>query len=476
MNTSDVYAKFLRGNGNVKVFPTKKNKKNLTIPKFTLRKVYPFLLASVLSFSACNIRTDSRVKNHSDKIENVSVDDIYMSVIDKYNLDKLKDKEPLTKDMIKSIMEANDVPFLFDVNYNHIPQDNDNFWEIVKNGVKYSVKDVKQSKKLSKKQMKMYEIMSYKMLSQITRIKGTNDEVDLSAHNNLKAFLFFEKVVKYKDDYNNVMYNEDGVYNAFSEIYGRYYEDYFMLFEKTKDYPQISEFAKSLYKSDYKDRMMPGSDSAFYNKESYKILDKWLKKQEIKEDGLVYYVGVEDDVYCNAIANYYRRGRDIEVVLTVDPSGDLGKGYYSPVGEVIVHELMHIMQTKPSSPEDAEDNAIYSENEFVDKDFEQSVGYVDELGPTLMSLAINDYLYKEKNGINQEDVVRYGTFKVKGRDIELGELALWFRKKLDENKENDFGRLSVDKMLASPNVFKELKAISSGYMVRSNFIDLGKER
>ena len=118
----------------------------------------------------------------------------------------------------------------------------------------------------------------------------------------------------------------------------------------------------------------------------------------------------------------------------------------------------------------------YGENEFVDKNFEQSIGYVDELGPTLMSLAINDYLYKEKHGINQDEVVRYGSFKVKGREVELGELALWFREKLKENSENDFGRLSVDKLLASPKVFNELKAISNGYKVKINKFEFDKAR
>ena len=302
------------------------------------------------------------------------------------------------------------------------------------------------------------------------------DEVDLSEHNNLKAFMFFEKVVKYRDDYDNVMYHDDGVYNAFSEIYGRYYKDYFELFEKTKDYPQIREFAKLLYKSDYKDRMMSSKDSSFYNKESYKILNRWMKKQEINEKGLVYYVPVEDDIYCNAIANYYRRGNDIEVTLGVDPQGDLGKGYYSPVGEVIVHELMHIMQTKPSSPEEAQDNDINSETAFIDKYFEQNQGYLDELGPTLMSLAINDYLYKAKHNIKQDETVNYGSFMVKGREIELGELALWFREKLEKNKENDFGRLSVDKLLTNPKVFNELKAISNGHMVNISKFNLENER
>lgn len=43
------------------------------------------------------------------------------------------------------------------------------------------------------------------MLAQISRVKGTKDEVDLSDYNNLKAFLYFEKVLRYGDNYDEVL-------------------------------------------------------------------------------------------------------------------------------------------------------------------------------------------------------------------------------------------------------------------------------
>ena len=240
MNNSDVYADFLKGKGDVKVFSTKRDVKPYKVCKKMLRKVYPFLLGSAISVTACNIRSDSdfNEKKHP------TFEEIYADVINVYKLDKLKDKEPLPQTMIKQIMKNQNVPYLYDINYNHLPENKENFWEIVKIGVKISTTDVKTSPYLTKEQVKMYEIMAFKMLSQISRIKGTVDDVDLSDYNNLKTFNYFERVVKYKDDFDRIIAKEEGVHDAKSEVYGRYYKDYFEFFNKCKPYPQIEDFAR----------------------------------------------------------------------------------------------------------------------------------------------------------------------------------------------------------------------------------------
>ena len=471
MISSDVYSKFLSGNGNIKVFPASVRDRGFEISKKVLRKTYPFLFASAVSFTSCGLRSDVNKSNSQD----VSFDEIYTEVIDKYNLDKLKEKEPLPKVMIKEIMEAKSVPVLDDFNYNHLPENKDNFWSMVKNGVSISVNDVPKSNKLKGEQVKIYRIMAFKMLSQISRIKGTVDDVDLSDYNNLKAFSYFEKVVKYKDDYDRLK-EEEGVIDGRFEVYGRYYKDYQEMYKKYSGYAQLMEFSENLYKCVDKDKMLPQKDSAYYNKESYKILNNWLVKQEIYDKGIFYHIPVDDDPYCNAVANYYKRGKDLNLILGVDPRGDLGEGFYSPVGDIIVHEILHVMQKKPSSAEEPSDNCYTGVGDCFDKCFKEHSGYLDELGPTLMSLSINDYLYKKKHNIGENEIVNYGSFSVRGKTVKLGELAVWFSKKLEECKENDNGRISIDKLLLEPKVFKELKAIASGYKVNNHMLNVNKDR
>ena len=73
-----------------------------------------------------------------------------------------------------------------------MPENKENFWNIVKNGVKISVIDVQNSPILNENQKKVYKVMAYKTLSQISKYKDSVDDVDLNDYNNLKAFLYFE--------------------------------------------------------------------------------------------------------------------------------------------------------------------------------------------------------------------------------------------------------------------------------------------
>ncbi|MBR5154502.1 MAG: hypothetical protein IKW58_02120 [Alphaproteobacteria bacterium] len=464
MNTFELYNRFLSQKGKVKAFLSEKGAIPFEIDKSSLKKAYPVLIASIIGLSSCSLKSKEEKEYTTPINKEIFYNNIYNDAVEIYQLDKLSNDEALPQKMIEDIMLAKNTPTLTDYNYNHMPENQENFWNIVKNGVKISVNDVEKSTKLSREQVKRYKIMAYKMLSQISRKKGSVDEVDLSGHNNLKAFSYFEKVVQFRDNYERVVARAPGVHDAHSEIFGRYYKDYFKLHGKCEENPEIEEFAKILYKNDDKDKIFSYKDSVYCNKKSYEVLGKWLKDQDIKDDNLYYFEPDCNDEYCNSASSYYKRGGDLGVVLSIHPEGDLGDGLYAPVGSVIIHELMHVMQRKPSSAELPMDNAIEGANAFVNRHFKESAGYAEELAPTLMCLMIDDEIYKEKNGIELNRVVDYGKIKVQGRNINLGELAIWFREKTVEYKKTNKGRFSADKMLCSPNVLKELKSISNGYM------------
>ena len=476
----DVYANFLRGKGKIKVFPTTREIQPFAMAKKLFRRAYPFMLASAMVLTGCGKKQEAGKINDSQNGKNrieivtdrssenkITVDtinymDIYNEVVNKYNLALLKEKEPLSKEYIDSLIKDDNVPELVDGNYNHLPENKENFWNIVKNGVKISVIDVQNSPILNENQKKVYMVMAYKTLSQISKHKDSVDDVDLNDYNNLKAFLYFEKVVEYKDNYKKVHTKSDGLIDARHEVLGRYYEDCENLKNVVLENVDVLSFAESFYKDKNKNMILTTNDSVFCNKASYEILNKWMKEQDIKEKGLYYLTSVEDDDYCNGISIINRRGKDLGVVLGVDSWGELGEGFYAPVGEIIVHEMMHVMQIKPSSDEKPEDNVIVDKTNVKSWIFNEKSDYVNELGPSLVSLVIDDYLYKKMNNIPQGVSVNYGSFLSNGKEVKIGELAMWFRGKLDKYKDEE--RFSVDKMLAKPEVFKELKAISNGNM------------
>ena len=271
---ADVYTGFLTDK--VKVFGTERRAKPFVLPGKVLRRVTPFLLASAMTLTACSPKQNQEEKENNG--QHVDYTEIYHDVVDRYNLTELKAKEPLSQEEINELIIHTDAPELRDRNFNHCPENNANFWEIVKNGIN-ATKAVQNSPALTYNQKKEYQITAYKMLAQISRVKGTKDEVDLSDYNNLKAFLYFEKVLRYGDNYDEVLQKSAGWIDERDELFGRYYKDYQALVHKAAQYPGVKKLAQALYNCN--DRFMISyADSAKANALSKKMLQKWLQKQE----------------------------------------------------------------------------------------------------------------------------------------------------------------------------------------------------
>ena len=270
---ADVYTGFLTDK--VKVFGTERRAKPFVLPGKVLRRVTPFLLASAMTLTACSPKQNQEEKENNG--QQVDYTEIYHDVVDRYNLTELKAKEPLSQEEINELIIHTDAPELRDRNFNHCPENNANFWEIVKNGIN-ATKAVQNSPALTYNQKKEYQITAYKMLAQISRVKGTKDEVDLSDYNNLKTFLYFEKVLRYGDNYDEVLQKSAGWIDERNEVFGRYYKDYQTLAQKAARYPGTKKFAQALY--DNNERFVISyADSTEANAISKKMLQKWLQKQ-----------------------------------------------------------------------------------------------------------------------------------------------------------------------------------------------------
>lgn len=480
MHPSGIYNRFLQGEGNVRVFSTEKNTKPIEITKKVLRKAYPFLIASALAVSGCSFETYGMQPNYSTKTTVITPDSVKHKPLDEiadfYDaVPSLRENEALSEEFINEILSCENLPVLTDFNYNHMPENNDNYWAIVRNGVNICLNKVQDSYRLTTTQKSMYKAMANKMLHKVSKVKGTECEVDLSDYNNLKTFLFFEKVIKYEDDYERVIQQKVGQIDEKSEILGRYYEDYERFYNMASKEESIVNFSRALYFSEAQRGMLDIRDSTLYNRESLNLLDEWMDKQNITDEGIYRMSSIEDSAYCNSAAFYYKRGKDLRIKLDIDENGSLGNDLYAPVGDIVIHELMHVMQRKPSSAEFSEHNNL-SQSEVSGVKFEMYEGYIDEIGPILMSISIDDYLYKKVHNIDQNSVVDYGDFTINGKKIKIGELAMWFRSKLEKSPEYNSGEFSVDKILASPLVFNELKQISNGYMPNNQLVDAGMSR
>lgn len=446
---ANVYDAFLTDK--VKVFATQKDVKPFVLPRKIMKKAAPFLIASAMTLTACSPKTNET--NTSDNGA-TNYSEIYKEVVEKYNLTSLMAKEPFSQDEINDMIIHNNPPELVDYNFNHCPENVENFWEIVKNGIR-ATKIVQKSPTLNFKQKKEYQIVAFKMLSQMTRIKGTKDAIDLSDYNNLKTFLYFEKLLKYGDNYEKVLEKDDGLINEQAELFGRYYKDFEILEKKAQNFPGVRKFAYELYNNN--DRfMLSYQDSVQANKLSKQLLQKWMKKQNITDENLWYLTSVEEDGYANAVAYWHRRGTTVELSLGIDSRGNIDEGDFSPVGAILIHELQHVMQKKPSSPENPEDNQKSDEDvAFVSSPYDESC--ISELGPTLYSLAIEDRLYKHIKGIDQDKVLDYGALQFGKSQIKLGEVAVWFGKMIDKYPEN-----SVDKLVAKDEILQQLNQWGNG--------------
>lgn len=432
---------FFRGK-KVKVFGTTQKAKMFVLPTKLIKQAYPFLIASALMFG-CN---DDRKKEVQSKDEWQA---LYEEVIDKYHLLQLKEKEPLPQSEINALINNEQQDWSLDDNFNHLPENQENFWEIIKRGIG-KTKSVQNSLRLSEAQKKEYQITAYKMLSQISRIKGTKCDVDLSDYNNLKTFLYFERVLAYGDNYEEVLEKEAGIIDERNEVFGRYYKEYDAFYKKAKQFPEIEAFSTAFYNCD-KRFMLHYADSAAANKLSMQMLDKFMKKQDIRDKDLWYFANVNEDDFCNAVLFYYRRGATVELSLGVDPRGDIGDGNFSPLGTTIIHELQHIMQKKPSSAEKPEHNRSNAP-ELYKMRVESLQSDLMELGPSLCSLALEDQIYKKIKGIAADEVIEYGGFKVNGKEIKLGETAVWFYQMMEK-----YPHQSVDKLLTESEVFNKIR-------------------
>lgn len=439
---ADVYTGFLTEK--VKVYSTEKREKPRIISGRALRQAMPVLLASVMSLtSSCSVRANNSQNN--DGMLTVSTQNTVDAI--------LPETEFLSEKEIAALMEHPAPTLLKDVNFNHLPENKENFWEIVRNGLEIINTQVANSKRLTDTQKKEYKITAHKMLSQIRRTKGSVDDVDVRDFNNLKSFLYFEKVVQHKDKYWNVLSKSNGVIDERTDFFGRYYQDQETLREKVDKHEGVQKFAKALYACDER-FVLSYNDSIQANEISRKMLADWLEKQKIEDKNLWHYADCDEYDYCNVLAVYRSRGKNLRVVLGVDPKGDLGDGFYSPVGSVLIHELQHLGQQKPASKETPEDNHKADDEVKVQKVYFDD--FSRELGPNLYSLAIEDKIYKQIHGLEADEVVDYGDIDLGTHKVSIGETAVWFGKMIEK-----YPHLSIDKLMVEPEVFNHINSLGN---------------
>ncbi|MCM1323850.1 MAG: hypothetical protein NC218_06780 [Acetobacter sp.] len=444
---ANVYTGFLTDK--IKIYDTKKDCQPKKVSGRKLYRAFPLLLSSLMVSPVSCLVPEHSSQNGEDAHK------ITWFAPDVASKDDTK--EFLSDAEVKKII-ANPCPTpLKDINFNHLPEHQENFWEIVLNGVAVS-NEVQRSSRLSAEQKAEYRITTYKMLSQISRIKGSTNDVDVRDFNNLKTFLYFEKMVRYKDKYAKVLGQQSGVIDERCALFGRYYQDQENLKTAVEAHSGVKKFAKALYGCDER-FVLSYNDSIQANKMSREILADWLAKQQVNDDNLWYYVKNDEYDYCNTLVVYTSRGNPVRVQLGVDPTGDLGDGCYSPVGSTLIHELMHLGQKKPSSKEKPEDNQ--KDDGDVKVRPSRYDDYTMELGPTLYSLAIEDQMYKKIHGIDQDAVVDYGDIDFGTHRVSVGKTAVWFRKMIEK-----YPSLSVDKVLTEPEVLEYMEHLGNNAIVQ----------
>ncbi len=440
---ANVYTGFLTNK--VKVYSTEKGAKPQEASGRTLRRGLPMVLASIMMAmpAACNPvveKTDSGKTYHVETLP--AVNDVL----------GVKIYEFLSEAAINGIL-ANPAPApLEDVNFNHMPENQANFWEIVRNGVA-KTNELQNSSRLNDDQKSEYRITARKMLAQIKHAKGDMQNVDLRDYNNLKTFLYFEKVVRYGDKYWKVLGRTEGTIDERAEAFGRYYQDQEMLKMRMANNVGMQKFAKALYACNER-FVLNYNDSIQANAMSREILKDWLTNQKVKDSNLWYYAETDEYDYANVLAVYNSRGNPVRAVLGVSPKGDLGDGFYSPVGSVIIHELQHLMQKKPASKEKPEDNQ--KEDGEIRRQSSHFDDFAMELGPTLYSLTIEDRMYKKLHGINEDKIMDYGHINFGTHHVSLGQTAVWFGKMLEK-----YPHSSVDKVLCEDEVVNHLNALGN---------------
>ena len=182
-----------------------------------------------------------------------------------------------------------------------------------------SINDLSESGKLSDDEVMAYKKTAVKMLKGVKLVDGDISSPDLSDANTLKAFLFFERVVRYKDNYEKVFVNKLGIHNEQSDFLGVNYKDSYRLIEKAENSEGMLSFADKFYHSASR-FVIPENDTVLANKINdgnfislidaiKKELDKiWIKFykvdltdyeasrvvfEENKIDGVIHFAGLK---------------------------------------------------------------------------------------------------------------------------------------------------------------------------------------
>ena len=472
---ANVLTAFFNGSGrNIKVYPTQ-NVKPFKLEKRVVATAFPFLLASAMVLTGCSEKKspapqdDSKAK--TEVVANPNADltpaywnEIYGQVVQRYNLTALKDKEPLSLREIKHLMSDRNLVEPTDTNFNHMPENVENFWAIVKGGIAVAHK-VQADSSLTDVVKQKYLDKSIESLSKISKIKGTKDEVDLKDYNNLHAFLFFEKVLHYQTKAGHIFLDTQGWIDEKHELFGRYYQDYLALEEKTKDYSGVEHFAKALYAST--DRfILSAQDSVYANALSRKMFEDWCYKQKMPAEHLGLFIDTKDSYYPNEICFGHLRGYSVGISMEIDAKGQVEADdgmFYSPVGLTEIHEYQHVMSRKPASYEKPEDNKLTSPHDKPEN-LKRSNALIVELGPTLYTLAYSDRIFKAKNKIDRHDEVDYGKWLQIGQaKLSMGRISNWAGMMFEK-----YPDLSVDKVMQQTEVLQQLHQWGMG-VVTSDF-------
>jgi len=456
---ADCYTAFLTDK--VKVFPTDRKIKPFVLPKRLIRKAYPFLLAASMTVTlGCNVHKESprsdTNKSEVETVDNKRLASAYSDVVETYNLTSLGDKEPFTEKEISDLLAIKTAPALNDTNFNHCPASEENFWEIVKNGILVTNEVIK-SDNLTDAQKAEYKITAYKMLSQMSKIKDSKDKLDLSDYKNLKTFIYFEKVIKFKDNYHAVLGHVKGCSDERDEFLGRYYKEFDHLVEEAEKYPGVDMFIKAFYNNNDRFILSP-KDSVEANRISKEMFNQWLKKQNIKRTDLISFETMDNDPdYINTFRFLNHRGDLFFAAIFVESRGKLGDNCYAPVGETAIHEISHLMQFKPTSNETPEDNKLSDEDAQKLPEGKYKTTLYAELGPSLHSLVVQDQIYKKIHHIKEDEVVDYGvTINTLHQKIPVGEIAVWFFK-----MEKKYPSSSIDRIVSQPEVLRQLNTWGS---------------
>lgn len=453
----------------IKVFPTRKDVKPFSLDSKMLRRAFPFLMVSAMVFTACSdgkeqksddnlIKRDTtevKAATPENSVEQVVWADVYQQVVDKYGLNAFNDTKPLSVKEINQLINTPQDVVPNDSNFNHLPASQENFWEIVKGGVAV-LQRLQNDTTVDDAYKQACFKKSIEALSKISKAQWSDNEVDLNRYNNLHAFLWFEKLIKYQNDLEMLFNNKAGWTDEQQEFFGRYYQDHLDFEEKAKNYPGIEMFAKALYAINAERFVVEAKDSVYANALSNKMFEEWRCEQNIPEGNVYAYADAENFSYVNTTMYNNKRGYMVGISLDIDPKGQVETPHglsYLPVGLIKIHEMQHILALAAKSYEKPEHNYIASEKKMPSDLQGLNDSYV-ELGPTLYTLTYSDRVYKAVHKIDRNAEVDYGVnIQVSNNSIPLGKIANWFGEMMEK-----YPSKSIDKVLQEKEVMEQINA------------------